>query len=96
VQAVDALARGLHPLHLELLKYRGMALSACLVAGDLAGAAAQSRRIVRCYRRLIPRQPAAYEAGPATAAWSSQDAAGGGSQPPAEGEPDSESDGSYA
>ena len=36
------------------------------------------------------------EAGPATAAWSSQDAAGGGSQPPAEGEPDSESDGSYA
>jgi hypothetical protein len=30
------------------------------------------------------------------AAWSSQDAAGGGSQPPAGGEPDSESDGSYA
>ena len=46
--------------------------------------------------RRIPRQPAAYEAVPATAAWSSQDAAGGGSQPPAGGEPDSESDGSYA
>jgi hypothetical protein len=35
--------------------------------------------------RRIPRQPAAYEAGPATAAWSSQHATGGGSQPAAGG-----------
>ena len=46
--------------------------------------------------RRIPRQPDAYEAVPATAAWSSQDAAGGGAQSPADGELDSESDGSYA
>jgi len=39
---------------------------------------------------------ASYEAVPATAAWSSQDADGGGAQQPAEGELGSESDGSYA
>jgi hypothetical protein len=46
--------------------------------------------------RRIPRQPDAYEAVPATAAWSSQDADGGSAQQPAEGELGSESDGSYA
>ena len=43
------------------------------------------------------RPPETYEAGPASAArLSSQDAAGGGSQPPADSEPESESGGSYA
>ena len=46
--------------------------------------------------KLESWQPDAYEAVPATAAWSSQDADGGSAQQPTEGELGSESDGSYA
>jgi hypothetical protein len=53
-------------------------------------------RARRCPPTQILRQPTAYEAVPATAAWSLQGAAGGGSQPPADSGQDSESDGSYA